>query len=73
MDDMVVIHEYRRHEMTPGRIAELLGAGAKIYRICENPDCTLCQRYQPIRSTSDDLFHCDKCGLEIDRYGVEGG
>jgi len=70
-DEMTVIHEYPIDEMPKRRLLELFRQGAKLYKICQNTSCDVCQRYTPIDDDRELMTYCLKCGTKVLLYGVE--
>lgn len=70
-DEMVLIREYPFDQMPKRKLLELFRKGAKLYKICENSSCDLCQKYSPITSDQELMTYCLRCGRKILRYGVE--
>lgn len=66
-----IIHEYHLVDMPKRRILEFRKHGAKVYKICENPDCDWCEQYVEIVSDSEFMTYCLRCARKILRYGVE--
>lgn len=66
-----VIHEYHLVDMPKRRILELREKGAKVYKICENPDCDWAEQYVEIVSDAEFMTYCLRCARKVLKYGVE--
>ncbi|MCB0221284.1 MAG: hypothetical protein KDH09_16425 [Chrysiogenetes bacterium] len=70
-EDMGIIHEYHLAEMPKRRLLDLYRKGAKLYKICENPECVAYEQYTPITSEEDFMTYCLQCARKVLRYGVD--
>ncbi len=66
-----IIHEYHLVHMPKRRIMELRKHGAKVYKICGNPDCDWSDSYVEIVSDTEFMTYCLRCARKVLRYGVE--